>query len=344
MPGSGDPEQPEEQPGRPSLLERAGDAAAGIGDIGAGNPRRKAIVQYGVAFLIFAFLIFFLVRQWNQLPEFDWHFKPLWLVLGAPCVLLFYTLNAELWKVIVHWMGYEIPRRPERGIYGKSLLARYVPTNVLMVIGRAVMAERYSVPGRVTVASIVYELALALGTAVMVGAYFVIELPDLQDQSARYAVLLVIPLILTVVHPRVFGPLSTWALRKLGREPLEGGALSFKRVLLLCLGYIGTWVLIGLATYAFAASIHEVDIHDLPYIAASYPVAFSVAVITVIAPSGIGTRDAALAAALSAVLPGAVATAIAVGSRLFQTSLELSWIAFAAWFGRRYERDHPPPA
>jgi uncharacterized membrane protein YbhN (UPF0104 family) len=114
-------------------------------------------------------------------------------------------------------------------------------------------------------------------------------------------------------------------------------------VLLLCLGYIGTWALVGMATYAFAASLTEVDAHDLPYIVASYPVAFSVAVITVIAPSGIGTRDAALAAALSAVLPGAVATAIAVGSRLFQTSIELSWIAFAAWFGRRYERDHPPP-
>jgi hypothetical protein len=38
-----------------------------------------------------------------------------------------------------------------------------------------------------------------------------------------------------------------------------------------------------------------------------------------------------------------VATAIAVGSRLFQTACELSWIGFAAWFGRRYERDHPPP-
>jgi hypothetical protein len=341
VPGSGVPEQPDEDPGRPSVLERAGDVAAGIGSLGSGNPRRKAIIQYGIAFLIFAFLVGFLVRQWNQLPDFDWRFAPGWLVLAAPCVLLFYSLNAELWKVIVHWMGHEIPRRPERAIYGKSLLARYVPTNVLMVVGRAVMAEKYDVPKRVTVASIVYELALALGTAVMVGAYFVIELPDLEGQPARYAVLLVIPVILTLVHPRVFGPVSTWALRKLGREPIASGALSFRRVLLLCVGYIGTWVLVGLATYGFAASIHPVDISDLPYIAASYPVAFSVAVITVVAPSGIGTRDAALAAALSAVLPGAVATAIAVGSRLFQTALELSWIGFGVvvdrWSSRQSE-------
>ena len=43
---------------------------------------------------------------------------------------------------------------------------------------------------------------------------------------------------------------------------------------------------------------------DFPYVAAAYPVAFCVAVLTFIVPSGLGTRDAALAVAMSAVLPG----------------------------------------
>ena len=36
---------------------------------------------------------------------------------------------------------------------------------------------------------------------------------------------------------------------------------------------------------------------DFPYVAAAYPVAFCVAVLTFIVPSGLGTRDAALAVA-----------------------------------------------
>ena len=62
-----------------------------------------------------------------------------------------------------------------------------------MVVGRMVMAEKEGVPKRVTLASIVYELVLGFGTAVMVGAYFVIQLPELEHQPARYAVLLADP-------------------------------------------------------------------------------------------------------------------------------------------------------
>ena len=50
-----------------------------------------------------------------------------------------------------------------------------------------------------------YELVLGFGTAVMVGAYFVIDLPDLEDQPARYVVLVLIPVVLVFLHPRVFG-------------------------------------------------------------------------------------------------------------------------------------------
>ncbi len=317
----------EEPVGAPAtLLERAGTAAAGISSVGAGNRRRKALLQYGLAALIFGFLIFFVARQWNQLPHFDWRFSPAWLGLSLVCVALFYSVQGELWRVVLHALGEEIDARPGRAVWGKSLIARYVPTNVLMLVGRVVMAERYGVPKRITLASVVYELAFALGTAVMVGAYFVIDLPDFADQPARFAVLGVIPAVLVAIHPRVFGPVVNLALAKLGRERLPR-VIPYGRALLLCLAYAATWVLIGLGLYAFAAALHPVDLSDLPYIAASYPVAFCVAVLTFIVPSGIGTRDAALATAMTAVLAGAVATAIAVAFRLFQTLVELLYVA-----------------
>ena len=291
-------------------------------------------MQYGLATLIFAFLIFFLARQWNQLPDFEWRFAPGWLAVSVVCVTLFYALQSELWRVVLHALGEHIDAVPGRAIWGKSLIARYVPTNVLMVVGRVVMAEKHGVPKRVTLASVVYELALALGTAVMVGAYFVIQLPDFSDQPARYAVLAVVPAVLVAVHPRVFAPLANFALGKLGREPLPR-VLGFGRVLQLCMAYVVCWAAIGMGLYAFAAALHPVDVSDLPYIASSYPVAFCVAVLTFIVPSGIGTRDAALATAMAVVLPGAVATAIAVAFRLLQTLVELLYVGAMIALERR---------
>lgn len=316
------------------LLERAGAAAAGISSLGGGGSRPKALVQYGLAALIFGFLIFFVARQWSQLPDFDWRFSPGWLALSVACVALFYTLQGELWRVVIHSLGEHIDACPGRAVWGKSLIARYVPTNVLMVVGRVVMAERHGVPKRITLASVVYELALALATAVMVGAYFVIALPDLEGRPARYALLALVPAVLVVVHPRVFGRLADFALGKLGREPLPR-VLPFGRVLQLCLAYIACWASIGLGLFAFAAALHPVALADLPFIASSYPVAFCVAVLTFIVPGGIGTRDAALATAMSVVLAGAVATAIAVAFRILQTLVELLYVGSVVALERR---------
>ena len=318
---------------RPTLLQRAGTAAAGISSFGPKGPKARLAFQWGIAALIFGFLVFFVIRQWNDLPDFDWHFQPGWLALSGLAAFLFYAWQCELWRRILHALGEDLPPRTARAIWGKSILARYVPTNALMVVGRIVMAERQGVTKRVCLASIVYELGLGFGTAVMVGAYFVIELPELQDQAGRYAVLVLIPAVLTVLHPRVFLPLANFALRKLGRPPLPR-ALSFGRVLELAVMYGFSWAVIGVAVYAFSRALHPVDASDFLYIATAYPVAFCVAVLTFIVPSGLGTRDAALAIAIAAVLPNAVATAIAVAFRIFQTLVELLYVGLVTALNR----------
>jgi uncharacterized membrane protein YbhN (UPF0104 family) len=317
-----------------TLLERAGSTAASIGDVSPSHPVARFALQWGIAALIFGFLVFFVVKQWNKLPDFDWRFSPGWLALSGVAVASFYFVQSEYWRLILHSLGEDIPARPGRSIWGKSILARYVPTNALMVVGRVVMAERYGVTKRVCLASVVYELVLGFGTAVMVGAYFVIKLPSLQDQPARWAIIALVPAVLTVLHPRVFGPLANFGLRKLGREPLPK-TLPFPRVLQMAVLYLISWTIIGLGVFAFASALQSIDASDFPYIAAAYPVAFCVAVLTFIVPSGLGTRDAALATAMTAVLTGTVATAIAVGFRIFQTLIELLYVGAVVALGRR---------
>ena len=317
----------------PTVLERAGTAAAGIGAPGTGRPRARAVLQWGIVVLIFGFLLGFLATQWSKLPDFDWRFEPGWLAAATVAVALFYLGQNEIWRLIVHALGEEIEARAARAVWGKSLLARYVPTNVLLVVGRVVLAERHGVKRRVTLASVVYEVGIGFGTAVMAGAYFAIQLPALEDQPARYAVLVLIPIVLTVLHPRVFAPAANFGLEKLGREPLPH-VLAFSRVLLFAGLFLLTWAAIGFGLFAFAASLHPLSIGDLPYVAAAYPVGFCVAVLTFVVPGGLGTRDATLATALTAVLATTVATAIAVAFRIFQTMVELLYVAVVASLAR----------
>jgi hypothetical protein len=319
---------------RVPLLHRAGSAAADVGNLGAGSPRLRAAIQYGLILLVFGFLAFFIVSQWNRLPDYDWRFRPGWLLLAFACVLAFYALQPMLWRIILRALGEDGDAVQLRAAWAKSLVARYVPTSALMVVGRVVLAERAGITKRVCLASIVYELALGVNAAVIGGAYFFITLPSLEDTPARYAILLVVPLALAGLHPRVFKPVTDWALRKLGREPLPR-ALRYRTVLLLIPVFLLGWTLVGVGLFAFASALQSLPLDELPYIAAAYPVAFCVSVITFIVPSGLGTRDATLATALDAVLPLTVATAIAVAFRIFQTAIELMWVGILILVARR---------
>lgn len=321
----------------PSVLHRVGAAAAGIGRLGAGRPRMKLAIELAVVALVVAFLAIFLATQWSALPDYDWRFEPGWLAVSAIAVAGFYMASAQVWLGLVAALGEQLDGTAGRAIYGKSLVARYVPTSALALVGRVVLAEREGVSKRVTLASVAYELGCSLTAAVAVGSYFVVTLPALEGSPARWAILAVVPLALAGLHPRVFRPLADRALRMLGREPLPA-ALPFGKVLLFVLLISLLWSMIGFGLYAFAAALHPLDLADLPFVAASYAVGFCVAVLTFIVPAGLGSRDAALAAGLDVVVPGSVAIAIAVAFRIFQTSVELLWVGAVTWHARRRSR------
>jgi hypothetical protein len=294
----------------------------------AHRPRVRNAARLGSGVAILGSLAAFVITQAGRLPHYRWEFHAPWLLLSAACLAVLYVAQAEIWRRILGELHGRLDRGPAQAVYAKSLLGRYMPTNLMMVIGRVLMAQRHGVPRRVTLASTIYEAALSLFAAVLVGAYFVITLPSLRDMSARWTILAVIPATLVAMHPAVFHRLANRALRRFGREQLPS-SLGFGQVLATTGMYAVTWVIAGVGVFAFAAAVQAAPADHLSLIASSFAITYFVSVITFIVPSGIGTRDAALAAMLTTVFPGTVAIAIAIGFRLFQTAVELLYVGSA---------------
>ena len=72
---------------------------------------------------------------------------------------------------------------------------------------------------RVTLGATTYEQVLTLGVAAAASVLYV-GLYAGHDRDVRLWFLALLPLGLVFLHPRVFGPLTTWALAKVGRDPL----------------------------------------------------------------------------------------------------------------------------
>ncbi len=319
------------------LLHRIGEAGS---KIGARPPRSKRVrlaIQLGIAVLVFGFLVLTVVNQWAEIQDEGVHFHVGWLAPAFVLLMVFYALNALGWDLILRFLGYELGVGRAQVAWGQPLLARYVPGSVLYVLGRMLLSERSGVPRRLTVASIVYEQALQATSAIAVAAYFLIVHPDLEGQPWRWGILLAIPLALFVLHPRVFGRLANRALRAFGREPLPA-TMPVRGVLAVLAFYTLNWGVVALGLYCVARSVSTISTDDILVVGAAQAFGYVAALVTLVAPAGLGIRDAAFAWAVKVAVPGqsfAVGSLIAIAVRGVMTVVEIVFVGLVTAIGRR---------
>lgn len=325
-------------PERP-LLHRIGEAGARFGTRPPRSRRVRLAIQLGVALLIFGLLVWTVVDQWSEIIDEGVHFHVLWLVPAFVLLPLFYALSAVGWDLTLRQMGYRIGVGQAQVAWGQPLLARYVPGSVLFVLGRVLLSERAGVPRRATLASIVYEQSVTAISALAVAAYFVIDHPDLQGQPLRWAVVLVVPAAIAVLHPRVFGPLSNRVLRAFGREPLPA-VISLRGVLALVAYYALNWGVMAAGVYCVARSVSSIPLTfgNVLTVGSAQAVGYVAALATLVAPAGLGVRDAAFAWAVKVAVPGnsfAVGSLIAIAVRAVLTVVEVVYVGVVTAIGRR---------
>ena len=136
--------------------------------------------------------------------------------------LVFYWLNGLAWWLLVRGVRLRAGLHDSVAVWGQSILARYVPGNVFMFVGRALLAQRRGLALEPIGAAMVYEQALAFAAALVTAAAL---FPFAHDEPAAALWGLVgIPVILVALHPRVFSPVVGRLLRLLRRPPLDAGA------------------------------------------------------------------------------------------------------------------------
>ena len=313
-------------------MARPADGARPAPAVAARSPlRRWGGLAAGL--LVLGFMAWALVDGWSTVSSYDWELEPGLFVLGLLVLLLFYAASALGYGAIVDRLHHPGPAPlVTLSIWARSLLARYVPGNVLMVLGRVVLSHEQGVPRRVTLAATVYEQALSLGVAAAGGVIWIAAYAGGGDR--RLWLLALVPLGLVLLDPRVFGPVSSWLLRKAGREPLP--RLLPTRPLLGLLGwYAGIAVFGGVGIWLLVRSAAGAEAGGPAFVGLAFLLSFAVSMIAFIFPSGLGIREGAFALALAQNVPGGVAVALSVGSRLVLSLVELAFIGGVVLLERR---------
>jgi uncharacterized membrane protein YbhN (UPF0104 family) len=298
--------------------------------------RSSRLLRVALALVALGFLGWGLARNWEgtaaAVGRLSW-----WSVAAAAAAVLA-GMGGMLvaWQRVLAGLGSTLPLPVAARVLYVGQLGKYVPGSVWAFAAMIELAREHGSPPRRTFSATVLGLAVSLGCAAALAA------ATLATQEAARQVwylVLVIPLVVVGLHPRVL----TWglnlALRVARKEPLDR-VLPGSALVAAAAWTLGGWALYGVHLWALLPG--GVDL--LPLAAGSYALAWVTGILTVVVPAGIGVREGAMTLVLAPVVGAPTALVAAVASRLVFTFGDLAWAGLGFLLGRLHARRHPAPA
>jgi uncharacterized membrane protein YbhN (UPF0104 family) len=245
------------------------------------------------------------------------------LELGIACTILavYYLMFVLGWQWILRALGirtsYSVALQSEMA----SMLAKYIPGGIWTPAARVLWLRKVGGVDRtsVVVASILLEAGLSAVAGVLV---LVCSLPLVSGWDGPiWAVVLFGAAIAGLLHPRVYRIVARVAFRPFGAA--EPPALAWRKLLGLLVFYSASWVVGGIALLFLIRSVGgDAGLETAPFLGGTAAVGAIVAVLSVLAPSGLGVREASMYGLMLAVASAPVALGATVLNRLAITLVE----------------------
>ncbi|WP_406640043.1 YbhN family protein [Amycolatopsis sp. WGS_07] len=312
-----------------------GDDASSTEDAPTTGKARKStkarvldVVRWVAILLVIGFAAKSLASNWDEfwrtLKDVAWQSSALSLV----ALVLSIMVSTWGWQVLVDHLGKPIGYARGAQICLVGSLGKYVPGSVWayllqMELGRKAGLAR----ARIFTGSLI-QLGVGVVSALVVS---LLAAPAVFSNSPRAMWLFVlIPVGLALLHPRILTWGTSLVLKILRRPPLAeplGWSVVFKTFG----ASMGAWVLQGVHLWLLANSVGAPGFNGLILCVGAMAVAMTVGTFAFILPSGVGVREVAQVAVLTASgLTVGQATAFAVASRVMFTVADLLTAGFAA--------------
>lgn len=293
-----------------------------------GIPRTRTSSVYGVVRVtLLVAIVGYLAWQIYEGRSALVSLHPQWdaLSLGGALIaaLTAYQCLVLGWVLLLRRSGYYTTGNLGRyiRIWWISYLYRYVPGKVLLVVERARMGSALGIPHLPGAALTIVETLLAIlaGTAVSLLAVSYYAAAD--GQLLLGVVIIAIGVIF--LFPMGFRLLCRAPFIKTRYPELGSVAFGSGDILVAVLPYILHYLLLGLSVFLVSRSLQLFAWSALPGVCGVYALSHVVSLIALVAPGGLGVREAVLAVQFGRMLPTGVAEALAIGIRIWFTLVEL---------------------
>ncbi len=280
------------------------------------KPWIKRFLSIAVTVAIFVWMLRPIIRQFRDNPQVRDRILQTsvgrFVLAAAMFAVFLLVFRALAWRKILKNLAHRVPIPAAVRIWSYSELARYLPGAIWQVVGRVYLIKPYGVRGSVCSASQILELTLFLlaNILVAVGGLLLIGVRRLSPEARPWllASVCLAPLLLLLLHPRIFYGSTNRILGRFGKPSLDQRLSGTK-----LLGVLG-WYILGLMWQTLAVWVLlsqpntlGLGIEHFGKLAGAYCLAWCAGFLAIWAPGGLGVREMVLMASLGFALPVDVA-------------------------------------
>jgi uncharacterized membrane protein YbhN (UPF0104 family) len=242
-------------------------------------------------------------------------------------VLLALGFNLLAWREAMRVVGVTVPLHSALKVFFLSQLGKYVPGSVWVVLAQIELTRDAGASRAKGVVGATIALVVGVVTSSILACVLLV-LPDSAIRARYWWLLLIVPIAGTVLLPRVLGRIVALVFRATRRvtavPDLSGAALARS------VGWsAAVWLTLGVHSWLIASALSPGG-PTLLHVTGAFAFAWVVGFLVVIAPAGLGVREAALTLALAPVMTTPDALALALVSRVLMTLGDGTAAALAA--------------
>lgn len=308
--------------------------------------KRKKIITKIVggllAIIVIYILISRLIKNWQQISEFDFSINGGLFLLAILLQLSSVPLGAFMWRKLLNLIsGGNLNLSSAVKIHINSWLSRYIPGKVNSVLAKIYLTNREGIDKKSVTVSIIYENLFIILSS------FIVSIPALAFflsnylLNAFYYIGLAVVLIACVLF--IFSPILNKTLniclRYFKKEEIPTSSfLGSKDVLVFLIYYCLNRILIGFSFFVTIVSITDLNIKYAVTTVGIFSIASLMGILINLAPSGLGVREGALVIFLRPIFSIELSILISLLSRVVTVIADIP-LLFIIPFIRKYEKN-----
>lgn len=251
--------------------------------------------------------------------------------LGAG--MLSVAMTFLVWREVLLGLAVDVPIGAAARVFFVSQLGKYLPGSVWPVVIQMEAGRAHGASRRTMLAANLITLVLSCAVGLIL-ACVLLPLSDANALSHYWWLLLALPFLLVLLHPRAVPLLLDRAFALLGRAPV-GQRLPVRNSLRASAWSALSFVALGIHVAILAAAMGAAGFSTVVLCTGGMALAVCAGVLFIPAPAGAGIRDVILRLVLATALTSGQALAVVVASRVLLIVADLVLAGAAAAVGRR---------